>query len=164
MSPADTAVASAAVPVCQAEPMGAQVMHFVVAGLLRHRGHALTVHRSPQRLWYANAWDLPGGHVLAGEPPRRALTRELREELGIVAEVTGEPFARVQGSDFQMDVWLIDQWTGEPSNRDLLEHDALRWMTDKELSGLRLADPRTPQLLRRALDPGSEPETARPAG
>lgn len=95
--------------------------------------------------------------MLAGEPPRRALTRELREELGIVAEVTADPFALVQGSDFQMDIWKIDQWTGEPSNRAPLEHDALRWVTEKELSGLQLADPRLPQLLRRALDPSHEP-------
>lgn len=135
--------------------MGAatHVVHFVVAGLLRRRGRALMVHRSPQRLWYPDVWDLPGGHVLAGEPPRRALTRELREELGIVAEVTADPFALVQGSDFQMDMWMIDQWTGELSNRAPLEHDALRWVTEKELSGLQLADPRLPRLLRTAFDP-----------
>lgn len=56
-----------------------------------------------------------------------------------------------------MDIWLIDQWTGEPSNRAPLEHDALIWVTEKELSGLQLADPRLPQLLRRALDPTHAP-------
>ena len=88
--------------------------------------------------------------MLAGEPPCRALRRELCEELGIVAEVTGQPFARLHGSDFQMDIWLVDHWTGEPSNQDPLEHDALRWMTEQELSGLQLADPRLPRLLRSA--------------
>ena len=57
------------------EPMREQ--HFVVAGLLRRRGRALLVHRSPQRLWYPDVWDLPGGHVLSGEPPRRASEEEL---------------------------------------------------------------------------------------
>jgi len=33
--------------------------HVVVAGLLRRRGRALMVHRSPQRRWYLDAWDLP---------------------------------------------------------------------------------------------------------
>ena len=74
--------------------------------------------------------------------------------------MTADPFALVQGSDFQMDIWLIDQWTGEPSNRAPLEHDALIWVTEKELSGLQLADPRLPQLLRRALDPSHEPLVA----
>lgn len=53
----------------------------VVAGLLRRRGRALMVHRSSQRRWYPDAWDLPGGHVEVGEVPRLALVRELREEL-----------------------------------------------------------------------------------
>ena len=126
--------------------------HVVAAGLLRRRGRALMVHRSPQRRWYPDTWDLPGGHVLDGESPRDALARELDEELGITAEVAGEHFARVQGVDFRMDIWLVDRWAGDPSNRAPLEHDALAWMTEDELSGLRLADPRLPQLLRAALN------------
>jgi 8-oxo-dGTP diphosphatase len=126
--------------------------HIVVAGLLRRRGRALMVHRSPQRRWYPDAWDLPGGHVEVGEVPRLALGRELHEELGITAEVVGDPFAKIQGVDFRMDIWTIDQWTGEPSNRAPEEHDALAWLTDRELQGLRLADSRLPQLLHAALD------------
>ncbi len=90
--------------------------------------------------------------MLDGESPRDALARELDEELGIIARVAGERFARVQGVDFRMDIWLVDQWAGDPSNQAPLEHDALAWMTEDELSGLRLADPRLPQLLRAALN------------
>ncbi|HET7325865.1 MAG TPA: NUDIX domain-containing protein [Nocardioidaceae bacterium] len=128
--------------------------HVVVAGLLRRDQRALMVHRSPTRRWYPDTWDLPGGHVLDGEPPADALVRELEEELGILAEVTDEPFAHVQGADFRMDIWVIDRWTGEPDNRDSREHDALAWLTAPELAGLRLADPRIPQLLHAALDAG----------
>lgn len=62
------------------------------------------VHRAPQRRWYPDTWDLPGGHVLDGESPSQALVRELPEELGVTAEVAGEPFAHVQGVDFRMDI------------------------------------------------------------
>ncbi len=46
---------------------------------------------------------------------RRNRARELGEELGIAVEVAGDPFAWVQGTDFHKTIWVIDQWTGEPS-------------------------------------------------
>lgn len=126
--------------------------HVLVTGLLRQRGRALMVHRSPHRRWYPDSWDLPGGHVADGEVPRAALVRELQEELGITVNVVGEPFAHVEGADFRMDVWVIDQWVGAPVNAAPEEElDALAWMTARELHGRRLADPRLPQLLDAAL-------------
>ena len=125
--------------------------HVVVTGLLRQRGRALMVHRSPHRRWYPDTWDLPGGQVITGEVPRSALARELHEELGITVDVAGEPFAHVEGADFRMDVWVIDQWIGAPVNAAPEEHDALAWMSAHELHGLRLADPRLPQLINAAL-------------
>lgn len=127
--------------------------HIVVTGLLRRAGRALLVHRSPSRRWYPDAWDLPGGHVEPGEAPHRALERELAEELGIRATVAGERFARVRGDDFRMDVWVLDRWSGEPTNQDLNEHDALAWLTAQEMGALHLADPRLSQLVQAALEP-----------
>ncbi|GID92165.1 NUDIX hydrolase [Amorphoplanes digitatis] len=53
----------------------------IVTALLRDGNRVLLCHRSPQRRWYPDVWDLPGGHVEPGEPPGAALARELREEL-----------------------------------------------------------------------------------
>lgn len=37
---------------------------------------------------YKDFWDLPGGYVEAGESPRSAVLREVREELGIEVEIS----------------------------------------------------------------------------
>jgi len=67
------------------------------------------------------------------------------------AVVTGAPFAQVRGEDFRMDVWIVDQWDGEPANVDPDEHDALAWLNNIEMAGLRLADSRLPALFEAAL-------------
>ena len=38
---------------------------------------------------YKQFWDLPGGYVEAGESPREAAVREVREELGINVKISG---------------------------------------------------------------------------
>ncbi|MCU4187185.1 hypothetical protein K6U06_22675 [Acidiferrimicrobium sp. IK] len=35
------------------------------------------------------------------------------------------------------------------------EHDALAWLTHDEVTNLRLADPRLPEVVRAALDPST---------
>lgn len=126
-------------------------MHVVVAGLLTRDGRGLLLHRAPARRWYPDCWDLPGGHVEAGETPAGALRRELREELGVTAVVTGLPFTQVKGPDFRMDVWVVDSWDGEPVNSDPAEHDALAWVDHREMAVLDLADARLAALFEAAL-------------
>ena len=68
----------------------------VAAGVVIERGRVLLSQRKPGT-HLAGAWELPGGKVLAGEDPRDALRRELREELGIdvtVGEVVDVTFHR----------------------------------------------------------------------
>ncbi|MCM8812793.1 MAG: (deoxy)nucleoside triphosphate pyrophosphohydrolase [Candidatus Omnitrophica bacterium] len=58
----------------------------VVAGLLRRGERILLAQRCPDD-HYGLLWEFPGGKIEAGETPRRALARELQEELGIDVEV-----------------------------------------------------------------------------
>ncbi|MEJ5867927.1 NUDIX domain-containing protein [Pseudokineococcus sp. 5B2Z-1] len=113
--------------------------HVVVTAALRRDGRVLLAHRSPGREFYPDAWDLPGGHVEPGEAPRAALARELAEELGVVAEVVGEPVARLVADDLVMDVWVVDTWRGEVVNRQPHEHDALAWCDAADVSARGLA-------------------------
>lgn len=54
----------------------------VVAGVLVRGAEVLLGHRSPDRRWYPDVCDFPGGHVEPGEDERAALDRELCEEVG----------------------------------------------------------------------------------
>ncbi len=125
-------------------PTDADIPDVVVTAVLRDGDRVLLCHRSPERRWYPNVWDLPGGHVEAGESPAAALVRELREELGItITEPSPQPLTVVNTTEYSLSVWVIDadSWEGAVTNTAPAEHDALAWVTAEELSTLPLADP-----------------------
>ena len=112
----------------------------------------LLCHRSARRRWYPDVWDLPGGHIEAGELPGQALVRELREELGVeIAAPTGPPLREVHGETFHLRVWLVETWTGAPANAAPDEHDALGWFGASDLADLRLAHGSYPAMITEAL-------------
>jgi 8-oxo-dGTP diphosphatase len=120
-------------------PQGAAPAHIVTA-FLRDGNRVLLCHRSAQRARYPDVWDLPGGHVEPGELPGALLVRELREELGIdIAPPMGPPMHEIHTDAFNMQIWLIEAWTGTPANVALDEHDAIAWVGKYEFGELRLA-------------------------
>lgn len=140
------------------------VHHVCAAALLGPRG-VLLAHRSPQRRYYSDCWDFPGGHVEPGESPTEALHRELREEIGVEATASGEPRLHVQepGADdggLDLHLWVLTTWAGEPRNLDPEEHDDLRWVTREDLPSLRLAHPSYRGFLDELLSPGRAPRPA----
>jgi 8-oxo-dGTP diphosphatase len=58
----------------------------VAAAIVIERGRVLLTQRK-RGTHLEGAWELPGGKVEPGEDPRDALARELREEIGVDAEV-----------------------------------------------------------------------------
>jgi mutator protein MutT len=80
------------------------------------------------------AFIAPGGRIEAGETPRQALVRELKEELSItVNEADLEPFgiftadaANHPGQKVHMEVFLVKQWQGEIT--PAAEVEELRWL------------------------------------
>ncbi|WP_328338573.1 NUDIX domain-containing protein [Micromonospora sp. NBC_00421] len=128
-------------------------MHMVVCGALVVNDAVLLAHRSPARRAYPDLWDLPGGHVEAGESARQALARELREEVGV--EIVAESSSRVgdlwagSGEDaVHVGVWHVGAWLGSPANRAPDEHDDVAWVGLSELGGLPLVHHGLPALLR----------------
>jgi 8-oxo-dGTP diphosphatase len=126
--------------------------HQVVAGLLVKGGRVLLCHRSPERRWYPDVWDLAGGHVEEGELPEEALGRELREELDIVlGPPMGDPVAVLSDPELTLTIYLVTNWVGDPVNRVPEEHDEIGWFEVDEVRQLRLALPSLPTIIEEAL-------------
>jgi len=123
----------------------------VVGAILRKEGQVLLGRRRHDRASYPGVWDLPGGHLEAGESLQAALVRELEEELGITAEVRGAPWLTRCADGVELSVFIIDRWLGEPRNRAIHEHDEIRWVGPAELPHLLLAHPAYFELLTQAL-------------
>lgn len=115
-------------------------------------------HRAPGREWFPNVWDIPGGHIEPHESEAEALTRELREELGIIVSVVGEPFAVIESEplSLSMAVYRLDSWQGTPTNLVPEEHDRVAWVTVTDAASLPLADDSYPQLFARAVSATSQ--------
>lgn len=121
----------------------------IVTALLRDGDRILLCHRSPERRWYPDVWDLPGGHVEPGENPAAALARELQEELGI--DIAAPPLQELHGPTYDMQIWLIAAWTGSPINAAPDEHDTIAWFTEDALGELSLAHDSYPAIFSKVL-------------
>lgn len=98
----------------------------VVAAVLCRGGRILLAER-PAGKELAGWREFPGGKCEAGEDDVTALRRELREELGIVAEAA-EPFLSViqprAERVLHLSVYRVARWQGEPRP---LEGQTLHW-------------------------------------
>lgn len=141
---------------------GPEATHRVVSGMLIQGDRVLMCHRRADRAWYPDVWDFPGGHLEDGETHQAALTRELREELGIESEGEGTFVARWVAEDLSEDITFlrVRDWRGDLVNLAPEEHDELAWFTLAEALSLKLPDPRYEPLLGNLLAPAPvQPDT-----
>lgn len=101
-------------------------------------------------------WSLPGGRIEAGEPVRAAALREVREETGIVAELSGlldvhevirHDSAGRLTSHYLLAVFYGRWVSGEPAAGD--DAVAARFVPLDAIGELHMTD-RVPELARRA--------------
>lgn len=113
-------------------PESPPVIHVVAGVIADPRGRILLARRTVGRD-LAGLWEFPGGKVDPGETPEQALVRELREELGIEAEL-GEPLIAVPQQyphkRLCLDVRRIRAWRGAVKG---LDGQALAWVPPHRL-------------------------------
>ena len=110
----------------------------VVVGALVLDGRVLLGHRRPDKRAYPGVWELPGGVMEAGESELEALTRELREELGVEIDTrSATHLCRVAAGPEDepaiLSAWLVREWAGTPTTVAPEEHDDLGWFGLDEL-------------------------------
>lgn len=99
--------------------------------------------RRKQPAAIAGRWEFPGGKAEVGESDQEALHRELREELGVQADL-GAQVVSAQYTDWPiterhiMRLWFAQITSGDP--QPLIEHDALQWISPSEFSSLDWLD------------------------
>ncbi len=105
----------------------------VVAGVIMKDGRVLIAkRRQGDRL--GGKWEFPGGKIDAGESPQDALTRELREELGIATEVRGFICSSIYDYS-HLSVELLAYEVKLISGKVIPHvHDAVRWVRPADLS------------------------------
>lgn len=87
-----------------------------------------------------NKWEFPGGKIEAGETPQACLQRELREELGIEAEVH-DLFAvnRHRYPHFSIEL-LVYTVTVASGRMTLHAHQDAHWVPIEELAAFDVCD------------------------
>ena len=104
----------------------------VTAAIIQHKGKIL-IARRPEGDPLAGKWEFPGGKIEPGEAPAECLRREIKEELGIEISV-GEFFA---DSIYYYPAKIIRlqafRATWMSGRIELRSHDAIEWVTTKDL-------------------------------
>ncbi len=99
----------------------------VVAGILADSEGRVLLARRPPGKDMAGSWEFPGGKIEAGETPLCALTRELREEIGVEVDAAC-PYRvlnhRYPDKTVELHFWRVTRYAGQPR---ALEHQELAW-------------------------------------
>jgi 8-oxo-dGTP diphosphatase len=106
--------------------LNTNAVEVVAAVIERPDGSFLLAQRPPGKV-YAGFWEFPGGKVEPGEPLAAALTRELREELGIEVEVADPWIVRIYTyphARVRLNFFRVRAWRGEPHGK---EQQQLAW-------------------------------------
>ncbi|MBK3576674.1 NUDIX domain-containing protein [Streptomyces sp. MBT65] len=114
-------------------------MTLIVAAVIVHdraAGRVVLIQRGEHAKFGRGMWDLPVGKNEPGEPVTATAVRELYEETGLVVAAESLEVVHVihaalgvqAPSGYLTVVFVTDEWTGEPENREPLKHAQVRWV------------------------------------
>ncbi|MFI9254815.1 NUDIX domain-containing protein [Streptomyces sp. NPDC053069] len=114
-------------------------MTLLVAAVIVHdkaTDRVVLLQRSDQAKFAKGRWDLPVGKSEPGEPITATAVRELYEETGLtvkpealkVAHIIHGAWGVEAPNGFLTVVFVADEWSGEPENREPRKHAQVRWV------------------------------------
>ncbi len=112
-------------------------MLIVVAALIESEGRILTCQRKAGDA-FGLMWEFPGGKKEPGESPSEALSRELREELGVEARIGAEVYRSLhQYAEMTEPIELIFfSASADPGQMRNLIFEKVEWRTPESLPEL----------------------------
>jgi 8-oxo-dGTP diphosphatase len=111
----------------------------VVTAAVMFLGGRILLARRATGQQLAGKWEFPGGKVEEGETLAECLARELREELGIdaqIGEILGESIHRYEGGVIKL---IALEARASQTTFALSVHDEIVWARPSELLGFDLA-------------------------
>jgi 8-oxo-dGTP diphosphatase len=129
-----------------------------VIGALIERDGKILIARRKKGMQMERLWEFPGGKLEPGETPEECLRRELREELGVEADVgefvgSGYHAAR-HGPAIELHVYRAYTVSGDFS---LVDHDEIRWVERADLVNYEFPEADTPVIAKLLGCPAKRP-------
>ena len=109
-----------------------QTVH-VAVGLIVNANDQVLIARRAAHQHQGNKWEFPGGKLEQGETAQEALSRELKEELGInvlAPEYLFDIPYQYESKQVVLFIYLVKQWQGEVSGK---EGQPIRWVNKEAL-------------------------------
>ena len=120
----------------------------VVGAIIERDGTVFAARRNPDRS-AGGLWEFPGGKVEVTETPEQALTRELKEELGVdvsIGKLVDTSLSNVAGLTIELACYLATLQGPAPTSST--DHDALTWVPIDDLERLDWAPGDVPIIKR----------------
>ena len=104
----------------------------IVAGLI-WRGDKFLIRKRPEKGLLGGLWEFPGGKIKDGERPETAVTREIREECGLVVKAEN-PVGTIEHAYSHFSISLTLFHCRLADNREVCSDQPSRWIKPSEVS------------------------------